>query len=158
MQNWVGTPRAGRCTCGAAICSTRTTRCADFTSAMNRRTLPTSCTRNWASRETGEYILQSAFPRIDRAAGWRAGEKLGRSSLLRGRLVGQQIRVQNLARNGRRRRRAESAVLHQNRDRDLRVVDWRKCNEPGVIAIALRDILGVILLVLLDGNHLGGSG
>src|SRR5271165_688939 len=84
--------------------------------------------------------------------------ELRRGSLFSGRLIRQKIGVENLACNRRRRRGAESAVLHQNRDGYLGVINGRKRDEPGVITIAFSDILGVILLILLDGDHLRGSG
>src|SRR5271167_2065653 len=145
----------GRRTCGAGISSIRTTPCADFISATSRRTFRTSCTRNWASRETGACISRSALPLIDQDC---AGKQLGCRPLLGCPIIRQEIRVENFPRDRRGRGGAESAVLDQNGDGDLGVVDRRKRNEPRMIAVSFRNVLGVILLVLLDGNHLRGSG
>src|SRR5882762_6003316 len=66
MENWAGIRRGGRCTSGAAICSTRTTPCAASSSAMNRRTFRISYTCNWGSRETGGFISPRGSSRAGR--------------------------------------------------------------------------------------------
>ena len=72
----------------------------------------------------------------------------------------EQVGVEHLARDRRRGRCAESAVLHQHRERDLGVVDGREGDEPGVVALALIGILtsGLCVFRLLDREHLSRAG
>src|SRR5450631_3834053 len=63
----------------------------------------------------------------------------------RGRLLPQKIVVEYRARDRRRGRRTESAVLDQNRDRDLRMIGGCVGNVPSVITKTLVDVSGVLL-------------
>src|SRR6188768_626541 len=70
----------------------------------------------------------------------------------------EQVVVEDLTRDRCRGRPAVAAVLHQQRDRDLRVVGRRVGDEDRVVAVRLLHALLVVLLALLHADHLRGAG
>src|SRR3954463_13018619 len=65
--------------------------------------------------------------------------------------LAEQVVVEHLARDRRRRARAESRVLDHHGERDLGILDRREGDEERVVAVALGGAFLVVLLGLLDG-------
>ena len=68
------------------------------------------------------------------------------------RQLAEQVVVEHVARDRRRGARAEAAVLDHDRERDLRALDRREGDEQRMVAVALGDLLLVVLLVLLHAR------
>src|SRR6185312_8248728 len=74
------------------------------------------------------------------------------------RLPAGEVVVEHGARDRARRRAAVLAVLHQDRERDLRVVGGREGDEQRVVPVLALQALHVVALALLHADHLRGSG
>src|SRR6476469_5906906 len=69
-----------------------------------------------------------------------------------------EIRVEYLARHGRRGARAAAAVLDDDRERDPRIVGRSERDEQAVVAQTFLDVRLSVFLVLTDREHLGRAG
>ena len=70
----------------------------------------------------------------------------------------QQECVKHFARDGRRRRSTEAAVLDQDGDGYLRIIGRRIGDEPRVIASSFFHDFRAGIFGLFDGEHLSGAG
>src|ERR1035437_3966196 len=129
------------------------TRAGVSCAALARVMMPSSSSAN-ASANSGASIL--SVKRSHRAL---------IIAVVRGDLCGrlvdalaEQVVVQHLARDRRRRARAEAGVFHHYRERDLRVFQRGEGYEQGVIAVALGHVLLVVFLVLLQRDQLRRAG
>src|SRR5262245_5910272 len=72
--------------------------------------------------------------------------------------LAKQVVVKHLARDRRCGGSTETAVLHEDGERDTRLFGRRESDEKRMVAMALGHLFFVVLLVLLDADHLGGAG
>src|SRR5205085_947229 len=72
--------------------------------------------------------------------------------------LAQQVIVEHLARNRARGGAAVAAVLHQDRERQLRVVGGREGDEERMVAMLLADAALVVRLSLLHADDLRSAG
>src|SRR5579859_2766581 len=74
------------------------------------------------------------------------------------RLLAEEVVVEHLARDGRRRRAAVLPVLHQHRDGEPGILGGREGHEERMVPMLSLHPLLVVFLVLLHADHLRRSG